>query len=264
MKTNPLAKVLTALSLTLVAASYAADAKAVGMPFNEGGYTGKLNRSGNVQLMTRRIPGRAGSFMAVLFKKKDEACAYIVDPTETPTDYTMTPLMVTPDGEIGFNNDNPSLMLSISNLGNVSDPEFTLTNANGGNSSCIQGSAVFKGKDSRFHWDQAIVPGPYSAGGMRNVGSFTTNVIMPGDSSQEGTAKLMRPFKRPGNYAVREKAPGLFTLKITGYTAIGATEEVQPTYIGFSASTMWGSQVFLINPADHTDVLPLNAKNDNF
>lgn len=262
MKTNPMTKILAGLSLTLIAATFASEAKAVGMPFNEGGYVGRLNRRKTVQLMTRRIPGRDGSFMAILFKKKNEACAYIVDPTEKPTDYTMTPLRVTPDGEVGFNNDNPSLMLSISNLGNTVNPEFILTNANGGNSSCIQGSAVFKGSDSRFHWDEAITSGAYSAGGMRKVGMFASIPILPGDSSQEGTATLVRPFKRPGNYAVREKAPGLFTLKVSGYTGVGATEEMQPTYIGFSASTMWGNSVYLVNPSDHTDVLPLNSKND--
>lgn len=262
MKTNPMIKIFASLSLTLVVGTFAAEAKAAGMPFNEGGYTGRLNRNRNVQLMTRRIPGRVGSFMAILFKKKDEACAYIVDPTETPTDYAMTPLTVTPDGEIGFNNSNPSLMMSITNLGNITNPEFILTNANGGNSTCIQGSAVFKGEDSRFRWDSAIVSGVYNAGGIRNVGVFASSPILPGDSSQEGTAKLVRPFKRPGNYAVREKAPGLFTLKVTGYTSTGATEEVQPTYIGFSASTMWGNSVYLINPADHTDVLQLNSKSD--
>lgn len=255
MKTKRMMLVLIGMSFASALAVNAAE-----IPFNEGGYTGRLNRRDNVQLMTRKIPGRAGSFMAILFKAKDVACAYVVDPTETPTDYAMTPLMVTPDGEIGFNNDNPSLMMSISNLGNRAKPEFILTNANGGNSACVQGSAVFKGEDSRFRWDRAIVPGVYKAGGIRSVGMFASSAILPGDSSQEGTAKLVRPFKRPGNYAVREKAPGLFTLKITGYTSTGAIEEVSPTYIGFSASTMWGSSVYLINPADHTDVLPLNAQ----
>jgi hypothetical protein len=246
------------LALTAFGAMTSADVIAA-MPFKEGGYVGRLNRNKNIHLLTRKIHGRDGSFMAVLFKKRDEACVYVVDPTESPVKYAMTPLQVTPDGEIGFNNDNPSLVMTITRSADPEKPEFTLVNANGGNTACIQGSATFAGSDSRFNWDRAIIPGAYSAGGIRRVGNFSTSTYVPGDSSLEGSVTLTRPFKRPGDYVVREKAPGLFTLKVAGYTATGAVVEKVPSYVGFAASTPWGASVYLINPADHTDVIQLQS-----
>ena len=79
---------------------------------NEGGYLGSHNGTEKVNLLLKPAPGREGSFFAVLMKDEKKISLYLVDEINSNS-YSMTPLEVTKDGEIGVINDGPSLVISI-------------------------------------------------------------------------------------------------------------------------------------------------------
>lgn len=264
-KTNK--TMITAASAALMLLSLATQAKAgtAAQILPEGSYLGRLPNRDKVVMMVRQVAGRGDSMVAALMRTNERLQLYMIDRRDDagPFSYGMTPLVTTPDGEIGVTNDDPSLVLRIVKNGFTKDPIFTISSANSSNKTGFQGSMIFKGRHSHYHWIDPLA-GIYK---IRGVSRNAATISIPSndgiDASLQAQLSLRGSEKLSGDFVIREKVPGFYTLKAISVRNVGTNVAPNPSYIGmFLKHCTIGcrNHFLLVNPVDMTDVLSLKHR----
>lgn len=243
----------------------------------EGSYRGKFRGqdSGAVHLMTQKIKGCQGCFIAVIFKnqkpflgsKELGVQAYKglpqndqnVDGVRTSTQYTLTPIGVDPeDGELTTPNDNPSLVLNITHSPGKAGVAFAITNAQSDNHVAFQSSMIFKGDDSKYGladgqegrykeaWSCREEGTISVVGASHEDGSRAANVTWNGNKREAG-----------GTFTLKEKAPGVFTFNAVSFLATGTQMKTLPNKIVIFVRQNGLQRALLVNPSNSTDVSEL-------
>ena len=190
----------------------------------EGGYLGNHNGDDKVNLLVRPAPGRDGSFFAVLMKDDKKISLYLVDEINTNS-YSMTPLEVTQDGEIGVVNDDPSLVISTAKNKKGQDV-FKIMSANSGNNVGFSGFFEFEGSASKISW-LAVDDGQYKSDEMKNA--LQISQIDP--KEREATAVFLTSSIN-GTFTLREKFPAMYLINQNSVLATGTQKNQLPSAIG--------------------------------
>ena len=212
-----------------------------------GSYEGTQNGTVPVSLFLKPVPGREGSFFALLMKNKkgDKVSLYIVDTLKTAS-YAMTPMEITEDGEIGIVNDDPSLVLNVSNeQGYIT---FKIINSGSSNNNGFKGYMTFNGRKCESEW-VGLYEGDYSLGSdsdALSISSFDT-------TEGEAVATILTK-SNSGSYTIREKLPFMFLINRNITSSIGTKTNKIPKSIGVFVS--WchhGCRLKLIMVDPHND-----------
>jgi len=226
-----------------------------GLPDLSGSYNGTLKDGDDVDLLLRPIPGREGSYLGVMIRLDPKVVIYRIDPLGAST-YAMNPLQVTEDGEVGVNNDDPSLVLTLgATRDSAGRPEMTITNANSSNQSGFHGPIFFQGNTySKLTWTD-YVPGYY-----RNRRVSNELNLSPMNAYEAAISS-----SADGGLVIREKVDGVFTLKRVSVTSTGAQVESYPNRIGIfvTKSGFFGEDhlFVLVSPQQDSDVELFYQKN---
>lgn len=222
----------------------------------EGSYRGHVNNDDKTEakLLVRPFKQeRLGSYLALLIIET-KVNMYLVDPLDerSNTNFTMTPIVVTGDGEIGIVNSDPSLVLSIGAEECDGLPEFTIANANSRNQIGFQGSIIFKaGKKADLNWVD-FNPGTFKFDAAFNDDKLVVSQL---DGNKEATVLITtRESDLNGTFSLREKKPGIFTIKPVSVKNTGAETAEQPKRLAvFLVRPFWGLWtqpiVLVIDPA---------------
>ncbi len=228
-------QIIIALSLM---ASFSATAS-----LREGAYLGQHNGDDKINLLLKEVPGRVGSFFALLMKSEEMMSLYIVDELNHSS-YAMTPLEITSDGEIGIVNEDPSLVISLS-TGKKGQQIFKIMSSNSGNNRGFNGFFSFKGKKSKYTWHN-FMSGRYKLKNNKNALQISDLDL----TEREATAVLLTSTLS-GTYIVREKFPHMFLLYKNSIFATGTMKDEIPSAIGIFLSKR-GFQskkmMILVNP----------------
>lgn len=135
-------KALLALGLLIASTAY-------GWEFKRGTYTTKNEKE---FMMLRNAPGREGSFMSTIFSvdKKgvmNRVAVYVMDPLPSGN-YSLTPITLVSHGELGIEDDNPSLVI----VKAKEDSKFKVTSSNSGNVLGYTKSMNFEGRTKKYSW----------------------------------------------------------------------------------------------------------------
>jgi hypothetical protein len=224
---------------------------------NAGGYVGSQNGNDKVNLLLKAAPGREGSFFAVLMKEDKKISLYSVDVLNA-TSYSMTPLEVTADGEIGVVNDDPSLVIA-SAKGSKGQDVFKIMSANSGNNVGFTGFFEFDGRASKNSW-LTINDGQYKSDDASNA--LQISEVDPVE--REATAVFLTK-NISGTFTLREKFPSMYLINQNSVLATGTQKNQIPSAIGIFLSKrgMFGSktvEMLLINPKNDTDITEFDRK----
>lgn len=238
-----------AVSLTLTAT---ASAMGKNRPTNPtaaiptGSYQGLSDQGAKTHLLVKPLVGRVGSYFGLLIWSNGAGRAYVIDPITVGSSYAMTPLQITADGETGIVDENPSLVLNLDGSRINGWPGFTISDAKSGNQVGFQGSSVFKAGDlSSYIWTE-ITRGSYQ-GIKRNSNENITLSSM--DANHQATAFFTGDRRElNGNFFVREKAPGVFTLHENTVTSTGPEMKEMPSKI----MVFVNGQIVLVSVQDGT------------
>ena len=246
-----------------------------GLP--EGSYKGKFRGQdrGAVQLLTQKIKGCQGCFMAVILKDQKpflgsnelQVQAYkalpqndqVIDGVRTSSQYTLTPIGVdAEDGELTTPNDNPSLVLNITHEAGKAGVEFSVANAQSDNHTSFQSSMIFKGIESRFDLANGQEGRYKRAWACREEG--TISVI--GASTEDGSRSANVSWngnrnESGGNFSLKEKAPGVFTFNAVSFLATGTQTKSIPQKIVIFVKVNGRQRALLANPKNSADVSEL-------
>lgn len=225
-----------------------------------GSFRGKIQQGGSkVDLVMRSLTseGRDGSYLGVLIQNDPlKIAVYLIDKLEGD-EYVMQPREVTADGQIiGTNNPDPSLTLQITSEEQSGRPSFTITSAKSSNQSGFQGAMMFKSCDSSDAAWLDITPGTFELDHSR--------VVIPSqmvDHQANLTLTMADPLN--GNFVIREKLPGLYTLEAVSVLATGEQKARFPSKIALFVhkdSLFGGDYFLLINPNDYSDVIKIKRK----
>lgn len=213
----------------------------------EGSFLGYQNGSNKVHLLLQNAPGRDGSFLALLMKTEKQMSLYLVDEINSNS-YSMTPLEVTKDGEIGIVNDDPSLIISMANNSN-GEIVFKIMSANSTNKIGFNGYLEFNGKKSRYSW-KPLIGGEYEIDGN----SRALQISNLDEYEREATSVFMtRSYS--GNFKIKEKFPKMFLINQESTFATGTKTNATPSGIG----------VFIHKDGlicDHEKFVLIDPKND--
>jgi hypothetical protein len=192
-----------------------------------------------VDFLVNKVAGRDGSYFAVLIQREKDFFVqgfkptkigiYMVDPLESENSYTLTPFVVTPDGSVGVNNADPSLVLNITGSKPGGITEFTIASANSSNRFGFQGSILFeKGKVSDLVWIP-LEGGKYELDGD---GTKIATTVSNLDSNFEATTSFMTKKDLNGDFIIQEKQPWIYVLKTRTVTSTGVEAEQNPKRVG--------------------------------
>lgn len=223
----------------------------------EGGYLGKQNGEEKVNLLLKSAPGREGSYFAVLMKDAKKISLYLVDEINSNS-YSMTPLEVTKDGEIGVVNDDPSLVVS-SAKGEKGQDVFKIMSANSSNNAGFTGFFEFEGKSSKITWLH-IDDGQYKTEEAGNA--LQISQIDP--KEREATAVFLTK-EINGTFTLREKFPAMYLINQNSVLATGTKKNQIPSAIGIFLEKrgLFGSkttEMLLVNPKNDTDIKSFSKK----
>jgi hypothetical protein len=209
-----------------------------------GSYRGHVivndNKHGKANLMLLKIDDsvRTNAFIAVLeyqrsiYSKQQKVVPYLVDPVTDGERYIMTPLMVTDDGEIGVHNSNPSRVLELVGENIMITPSKS---ENAGLASDQQHTIAFTREVKRPDLIDAI------EGTFRIVGKsrFSKIQLVKNDSSGSNGESVIVQFSMnstssviASGFQVRQKYPGIFTLKDIAERDIGGQVAQKTNYLG--------------------------------
>ena len=208
-------------------------------------YEGKyVEGKGKLYLMTRKAPGREGSFLAVIQDEKSKQLAlYVVDPRgQGGNSYVMTPLEAMEDGSIGIHNDDPSLVLT--ELGEV----LRVTLSNSSNKLGFTKSMRFERKARGRAWSD-IIEGSYSRGKTREA------LVISGLSPVEREAQGLFLSGLEGSYLISEQFPGMYTVLARKYLKWGQQVERAPQKIGVFIEVKGRGQFYLVTPNSGSGLL---------
>lgn len=238
------------LSILLAFSVLSSSAFAAGF-LKEGGYLGAHNNGDEVNLLVKPAPGRDGSFFAVLMKDAKKISLYLIDEINSSS-YSMTPLEVTKDGEIGVVNDNPSLVIS-SAKNNKGADVFKIMSANSGNSAGFSGFFEFAGKTSKVAWLEV------DDGGYKSDEVLSALQISQVDPKEREATAVFLTKDINGTFTLREKFPFMYLINQKSLMATGTTKNQIPSAIAvflekrgsFGKKT---TEMVLINPKNDTDL----------
>ncbi len=247
LKNATLLLALSLMSLNTFAAGF----------LKEGGYLGSHNGSEKVNLLVKPAPGRDGSFFAVLMKDEKKISLYLVDEINSSS-YSMTPLEVTKDGEIGVVNDDPSLVISAAK-NKKNENIFKIMSANSSNNAGFTGFFEFSGKAAKVSWLD-IDGGEYKADGADNA----LQISQVDTKEREATAVFLTK-EINGTFTLREKFPSMYLINQNSVLATGTKKNQIPSAIGvfLEKKGSFGStcvEMTLINPKNDTDLKTFTKK----
>ena len=222
-----------------------------------GSYLGSHNGEDKVNLLVKAAPGREGSFFAVLMKDAKKISLYLVDEINSNS-YSMTPLEVTADGEIGVVNDDPSLVIS-SAKNNKGTDVFKIMSANSSNNVGFTGYFEFAGKTSKMAWLE-IDGGEYKTSEAANA----LQISQVDQKEREATAVFLTK-EINGTFTLREKFPSMYLINQNSVLATGTKKNQIPSAIGvfLKKTGGWGAgstEMILINPKNDTDLKTFTRK----
>lgn len=243
--------VTIALALTVLSSSAFAGF------LKEGGFQGNHNGADKVNLLLKSAPGREGSFFAVLMKDEKKISLYLVDEINASS-YSMTPLEVTKDGEIGVVNDDPSLVIS-SAKNNKGVDIFKIMSANSSNNNGFTGFFEFAGKESKVSW-LSIEGGEYKTEESDNA----LQISQVDPKEREATAVFLTKDIN-GTFTLREKFPAMYLINQNSVLATGTKKSQIPSAIGVFLQKKGGFgskkvEMVLINPKNDTDLKTFSQK----
>jgi hypothetical protein len=244
-------------SLTVALAFSVLSSSAFAGFLKEGGYLGKQNGEEKVNLLLKAAPGREGSFFAVLMKDAKKISLYLVDEINSNS-YSLTPLEVTKDGEIGVVNDDPSLVVS-SAKGEKGQDVFKIMSANSSNNAGFTGFFEFEGKASKISWLH-IDDGQYKTEEAGNA--LQISQIDP--KEREATAVFLTK-EINGTFTLREKFPAMYLINQNSVLATGTKKNQIPSAIGIflekkGAFGSKSTEMILVNPKNDTDLKSFSKK----
>lgn len=248
---------MKAKSLLVLLALSALSTSAFAGFLKEGGYLGKHNGEDKVNLLIKPATGRDGSFFAVLMKSEKKISLYLVDEINANS-YSMTPLEVTKDGEIGVVNDDPSLVIS-SAKNNEGKDVFKIMSANSTNNNGFTGFFEFEGRSSKVSW-LAIDDGEYKTDDVSNALQISQVDV----KEREATAVFLTK-EINGTFTLREKFPSMYLINQNSVLATGTKKNQIPSAIGvfLKRPGFWEekTEMVLINPKNDTDLRTFTKKN---
>ena len=212
----------------------------------DGGYLGAHNGKDKVNLLLKSAPGREGSFFAVLMKDEAKISLYLVDEINASS-YSMTPLEVTKDGEIGVVNDDPSLVISAAKNKKNQDI-FKIMSANSSNNNGFTGFFEFAGKKSKVNW-LVSTGGEYKTAVSKSALQLSELDI----NEREATAVFLTKDIN-GTFVLREKFPSMYLINQKSELATGTKKNQIPSAIGVFLETKGTIEMILINPKSDTDL----------
>lgn len=247
-----------ALSFSWVSAAPAAETISL-----EGAHVGYSTTSEErIELLIQPIEGREGSYLGLMVMLDPKVVLYQIDPL-SPGTYTMVPIQVTEDGEIGVPNDNPSLTLNLTARKDRSRVSFQILSANSGNDRGFKGPIRFRGEeDPDLGWID-LLPGKYRPEGNVTGSAEVLTYLEDGQASATFTLSDLN-----GNYLLRKKRgngiTGVYTLRAVQVRNTGAEIESYPRKIGvfIRRNGFWGMEdiFLLVDPEDDENILRLNRK----
>lgn len=243
--------------MTLLLALSVLSSSAFAGLLKDGGYLGAHNGKDKVNLLVKSAPGREGSFFAVLMKDEKKISLYLVDEINSSS-YSMTPLEVTRDGEIGVVNDDPSLVIS-SAKNNKGQDVFKIMSANSSNNNGFTGYFEFDGKASKVEWLD-IEGGEYKTSETKNA----LQISQVDSKEREATAVFLTQ-EINGTFTLREKFPSMYLINQNSVLATGTKKSQLPSAIGVflqKSGTFGGksTEMILINPKNDSDLKTFTRK----
>lgn len=222
-----------------------------------GGYLGSHNGEDKVNLLLKPAPGREGSFFAVLMKDAKKISLYLVDEINSNS-YSMTPLEVTRDGEIGVINDDPSLVISSAKI-NKGQNIFKIMSANSSNSTGFTGFFAFEGKASKVTW-LSVDDGQYKTDDAPN----SLQISQIDQKEKEATAVFLTK-ELSGTFTMREKFPAMYLINQNSVLATGTKKNQIPSAIAvfLEKRGLFGgksTEMVFINPKNDTDIKTFTKK----
>lgn len=227
-----------------------------------GGYLGSKDGKDEANLLLKSAPGREGSFFAVLSStianpKSVKVSLYLVDEINS-TSYSMTPLEVTKDGEIGVVNDDPSLVIS-SARNNQGKDVFKIMSANSSNKAGFTGFFEFGGAASKISW-LSIDDGQYQTSKDANA----VQISQIDKKEREATAVFLTS-DLSGTFTLREKFPSMYLINQNSVLATGVKKNQIPSAIGiFLQKSTWSgksaTELLLIDPENDTAIKTFTKK----
>jgi len=182
-----------------------------------GVYDGK---SRNHKMFIRTLPGREGSFLALIIRNGSQAVPYLVDEFAVGR-YGFIPLH-NQKNLIGATNYTPSLTASV-----IADARGNLQISvapNPGNNVGFNVAEVFKSTNQTSPW-LPVMPGNYSYAGNRR-----STTLSPNDGSRESQLSIASG-PMAGSYVLREVRPGMHlafksTLTTTGIEVVEESQHI--------------------------------------
>lgn len=230
-----------------------------------GGYLGSKDGRDEANLLLKSAPGREGSFFAVLSStstnsksvKSLSISLYLVDEINS-TSYSMTPLEVTKDGEIGVVNDDPSLVIS-SARNNQGKDVFKIMSANSSNKAGFTGFFEFGGAASKISW-LSIDDGQYQTAKDANA----VQISQIDKKEREATAVFLTS-ELSGTFTLREKFPSMYLINQNSVLATGVKKNQIPSAIGiFLQKSTWSgksaTELLLIDPENDSAIKTFTKK----
>ncbi len=222
-----------------------------------GSFLGTHNGEDKVNLLLKPVRGRTGSFFAVLMKTEDKISLYMVDKLNSSS-YTMTPLEVTSDGELGVVNDDPSLVIS-SSQNSKNELIFKIMSANSSNNVGFEGYFEFKNKPSKFSWIE-INPGEYKTSSESNA----LQISEIDTFEKEGIAVFLTK-EISGTFTLGEKFPNMYLINKNSVLSTGVSVNKIPSAIAIflEKQTFFGGKttmMILVNPENDSDLKVFTKK----
>ena len=198
-------------------------------------------RSSDLKMFVRTLPGREGSFLALIIRDGKQAVPYLVDEFAAGR-YGFIPLY-NQKNLIGANNYTPSLTATV-----IADNRNNLqinVAPNPGNNVGFNVAEVFKSTKETSPW-LPVLPGNYSYKGNRR-----STTLSPNDGSRESQLSIAAG-PMAGSYVLREVRPGMHlafksTLTTTG---IEVVEESRHIVVFLKGCFSWSEKMVFIDTAN--------------
>lgn len=180
-------------------------------------------QASDIKMFVRDLPGRDGSFLALIIRNGKQAVPYLVDEFATGR-YGFIPLY-NQKNLIGASNYTPSLTASVV----VEGQKLRINVApNPGNSVGFNVAEVFRSTNERLPWLQ-LKAATYSYDGGNRTGSKSTT-LSPADTNREAQLTISAG-NLAGSYVLREVRPGMHlafksTLTTTGVEVVEESRHI--------------------------------------
>ena len=208
------------IALALLSAFYALSSLAAELA--PGTYHGHSKHT-DYSVYVREVPGRTGSFLALIINDEKVGYAYLVDKFNS-NKYGMVPLKAMDNNIIGALNHTPSLVLTVNE--DTNHDRITIVPNNSGNKLGFQTEMSFKLKDKkdRSEWVRHL-QGSFAAKGDKRAATLTTQ-----DNNFESSLAI-KSGNAPGDYILREVRSGIHLVLRSSLTTTGIEVNEQTSKI---------------------------------